>query len=30
VLSGEINDAKYAHLTPDIRAAIQEILRSTR
>ena len=26
VLSGEITDGKYAHLTPEIRAAIREIL----
>jgi hypothetical protein len=29
VLSGEIQDAKYAHLTPDARAAIREILKET-
>ncbi len=29
VLSGEIADAKYAHLTPELRAAIREILHST-
>jgi hypothetical protein len=29
VLSGEITDPKYAHLTPEIRAAITEILKST-
>ena len=29
VLSGEITDAKYAHLTPDIRTAITDILRDT-
>jgi hypothetical protein len=29
VLSGEIKSAKYAHLTPPLRAAIQEILRET-
>ena len=29
VLSGEITDEKYAHLTPEIRASIKEILRST-
>jgi hypothetical protein len=29
VLSGEINDPKYAHLTPEIRTAIREILQST-
>ena len=29
VLSGEISDAKYAHLTPEIRSAITEILRET-
>ena len=29
VLSGEITDAKYAHLTPELRAAIREILQST-
>ena len=29
VLSGEITDPKYAHLTPEIRAAIREILQST-
>lgn len=29
VLSGEIKDPKYAHLTPEIRAAIQEILKET-
>ena len=29
VLSGEITDAKYAHLTPAIRSAIREILQST-
>jgi hypothetical protein len=28
VLSGEITDAKYAHLTPELRAAIREILKS--
>jgi hypothetical protein len=30
VLSGEISDPKYAHLTPELRAAIREILRTTR
>jgi hypothetical protein len=29
VLAGEITDAKYAHLTPEIRSAITEILRET-
>jgi hypothetical protein len=29
VLSGQITDLKYAHLTPEIRAAIQEILKET-
>jgi len=29
VLSGEINDPKYAHLTPQLRAEIREILQST-
>ena len=29
VLSGEIKDAKYAHLTPALRTAIREILQST-
>ena len=29
VLSGEISDPKYAHLTPEIRTAIREILKST-
>ncbi len=29
VLSGEIADPKYAHLTPEIRAAIREILKET-
>lgn len=29
VLSGEITDAKYAHLTPPLRAAIREILKAT-
>jgi hypothetical protein len=29
VLSGEITGEKYAHLTPEIRAAIREILQST-
>ncbi|MEP6783310.1 MAG: hypothetical protein ABI983_06545 [Acidobacteriota bacterium] len=29
VLSGEITDAKYAYLTPEIRAAITDILRET-
>jgi len=29
VLSGEISDPKYAHLTPEIRAAIREIVRDT-
>jgi hypothetical protein len=29
VLSGEVGDAKYAHLTPEIRAAIQAILKET-
>ncbi len=29
VLSGEIKDAKYAHLTPQLRAEIREILQST-
>jgi hypothetical protein len=29
VLSGRIAGAKYAHLTPELRAAIQEILRQT-
>lgn len=29
VLSGEITDQKYAHLTPETRAAILEILQST-
>jgi hypothetical protein len=28
VLSGEIKDAKYAHLTPELRAAIREILKT--
>ena len=28
VLSGEITDPKYAHLTPELRAAIREILRA--
>jgi hypothetical protein len=28
VLSGEITDPKYAHLTPELRAAIREILKS--
>ena len=28
VLSGEIKDEKYAHLTPEIRAAIREILNA--
>ena len=28
VLSGEIKDAKYAHLTPEIRAAIRQILNA--
>jgi hypothetical protein len=29
VLSGEVTGAKYAHLTPEIRAAIREILKET-
>jgi hypothetical protein len=29
VLSGDITDAKYAHLTPPVRAAIREILKAT-
>ena len=29
VLSGETSDPKYAHLTPEIRIAIREILQST-
>ena len=29
VLSGEIKDVKYAHLTPELRAAIREILQET-
>ncbi len=29
VLAGKITDAKYAHLTPEIRAAIREILQAT-
>ena len=29
VLSGEIGDSKYAHLTPAVRAAIREILAAT-
>ena len=29
VLSGEIKDEKYAHLTPEIRVAIREILQGT-
>ena len=29
VLSGEITSPKYAHLTPDLRTAIREILQST-
>jgi hypothetical protein len=29
VLSGEIKDEKYAHLTPEMRASIREILRAT-
>ena len=29
VLSGKIAGAKYAHLTPDVRAAIREILQAT-
>jgi hypothetical protein len=29
VLSGKIGGAKYAHLTPDVRAAIREILQAT-
>lgn len=29
VLSGEISDPKYAHLTPELRTAIREILQST-
>lgn len=29
VLSGEITDAKYAYLTPEIRSAIREILKET-
>ena len=29
VLSGKITGAKYAHLTPEIRAAIREILQAT-
>jgi hypothetical protein len=28
VLSGEITDPKYAHLTPELRTAIREILKS--
>ncbi len=30
VLSGEIKDEKYAHLTPEIRAAIREVLKLTK
>ena len=29
VLSGEIKDAKYSHLTPRLRSDIREILQST-
>jgi hypothetical protein len=29
VLSGKIAGAKYAHLTPEIRAAVREILDAT-
>ena len=29
VLSGELGDPKYAHLTPELRAEIREILQST-
>jgi hypothetical protein len=29
VLSGELSDPKYAHLTPQLRAEIREILQST-
>jgi hypothetical protein len=29
VLSGEVQDRKYAHLTPELRAAIREILQAT-
>ena len=29
VLSGEIKDPRYAHLTPQLRAEIREILQST-
>jgi hypothetical protein len=29
VLSGEVQEAKYAHLTPELRTAIREILQST-
>ena len=29
VLAGKIAGAKYAHLTPEIRAAIREILQAT-
>jgi len=29
VLSGEIKDAKYSHLTPQLRSEIREILQST-
>ena len=28
VLSGETTDPKYAHLTPEIRTAIREILKA--
>ena len=28
VLSGETTGAKYAHLTPELRAAIREILKT--
>ena len=30
VLAGEITDAKYAHLTPPLRAAIREVLSTAR
>jgi len=29
VLSGELTDKKYAHLTPALRSAIREILSAT-
>jgi hypothetical protein len=29
VLSGAVTGEKYAHLTPEIRAAIKEILKET-